>query len=424
MNENDAALFISAAKDVALNSIPHRREDGLFVVSKGQQSILNKAVYQPLRIMLTQVNAWFREKEHFEKNVASLKIPLNKETESFQHETDKLYDERNEAEFEVESKIKALQNFDDDLAIRGIQLHDQSVTPIEKENVIISPSRPNWKNWIFSFLGCEILVTGLLWHSMHEFLDIQEIIFRSIGILAIFICIHLASRLRSTYGIVYSYYIGMALILLVSAMLLNSILSIIYPLNSAGSGLVNAWDLNATAPSNASSISPIPLIVAFYRRFPNIEAVLTLLLFFALGQFAQPIKIKKESSTAKETSINDPYQELRNQRNSLEIAKSNSENKLKQIENKIACRTQLYYTAISNYQTEVDKYEAAIQKINSDLSEKQIAFDILFSRLLADLDSYAVEFRSNLSKDQIKETLFVHLSWPEKADIMKYLKIS
>lgn len=427
MNENDTALFISAAKDVSLNSIPHRREDGLFVFCKGQLSILNQAVYQPLRSMISQIKTWIQEKERTQKIIFALKAPLDMENERFQQEIDKLDEKLNEAEFELESKIKTLQDFDDDLAIRGIHLLDQSSTNNGKGNSIISPSHGNWKSLIFSFIFSEILMTGLLWHSMRDFLDIQEIIFRSIGILAIFISIHLAARLKSSHGVAYTYYIGFALVMLLSAIFLNPALSVLFPLNSTSAGLEDIWK-HIDNESLASSISiKIPVIVAIYRKFPNVEAVLVLLCFFALRQFVQPIKTKKESLQATNESFKDfynPHQELRNRRGTLEKEKNNSALKSEQIQNNKVRASQLHSVALSNFLNEVNKYEAAVKKIELNIQETQNQFDLLFNRLLAELESYGIEFRSNIGKDQIKQTLFVNVNWPDKADILNYLKIS
>lgn len=414
---NAKEIFIWAAKDVGLYSVPQRNADGSFEFCTGLLTILNKLIYQPLRTLNIRLRNIEKEKAKLQSTIIpALGNAVESEKERFQQEDCVLQENLSKIENTIDSTSKKHQKFEDGLVVRNFNTFPEENSSIS--SIPATKTKTSWHSLVFSFVFCELLTTGLLWLSMRDFLSLTEVLIRSTGILAIFLGIHFAGNLKRTHGITYTYFQVFGLIMLLSAMFTGPVLSVLFPLDIFTNS--STWDLNSVI-NETETVTATPTLVQFYRNFPSIEAVLVLISFFSFQTFVSPKSVSTIEIPKESPKMQTPDEEIKQIRQLHQKEKEKLENEKQTLKNQRENGSKQHNVNLSNLLDEVKKTNQRIQELEDEAQTAQIQYDTLFNELRSELHCFEVEYKSNIS--DLNNAQFSSLSWPSKADILTYYKI-
>lgn len=406
------SIFILAAKDHSLGRFPKRIEEN-YVLTLGQLSIMKDPKLPSLKELSSQFGQLQvdREKIVIYKKTLLTKLELTKtDLENKTSSADKIEALENERRLQVNENLVIKES------IEKHDIESSKSEPTKRNNILEKKS----SNSIWTFIMIYFLTDGVVvlssWSSLRVFLSESQLIVRCIGILVIFLLIHIANSKKKSY-IAFKYFQFAAIVLLFSAMLTGPILSVIYPeeVNNEIS-----WESAATLKELSSTI---PWLVNLYRILP-IEPMLVSILFFIFSLFAI------ESVPITPTSIDTLTMESDSVEKQASKLITQGQNKLARIDEELELAKQAKEISaskgavlISGLLDQMKLVSNEIEVLDSKLTKLQCQFEDTVKTMIEDLDLYASEFDSLLSACNLDHTV-TSVERATRKDILNYFKVN
>lgn len=435
MENKTIQRYTNVSRDVRLNNIPARHQDGSYMWSRGQLDILNDPQFNRVKDIQTEIRKASNQRESLLVEMLNMKNPVNRIENEGDIAVQNLKGEIEEEQIQSKSRASELSQFDEDLFNRGIYLNSDLVkSPIiqnKGEGKSLGFSRKSIISFLLTWFLAEVFMTFVQWDALRDYKGIESLIVRSLSFAAVLFLIHLvphAITTRTKY--LYYSFLGFCMLMLVIMLFAPPLLYNIYPPDTDLQSVQEQWSFNGD--SNIvpqSTYSSYPLWVRFYRSYEVTPAILCLLLYILLMVYVKiqnrlhpenQINPKVESDSNPESnSMTDGLRQKREQfltritecENSISRLKASAEDSLSSNTGRLK--------EILNF-LQMNKEE--ILAMDNRISDLKVNMEWEVKNMERELDAYKTDYLDILRNDAVK-TQFVNPEWPNRNDIINYYKV-
>ena len=421
--------YNTAKRDVKLNSIPHRLPDGVYQWNIGQLGILNEPQFYDLRVNNNEIHHLQIQVNLLRSQMLIYQTPAGK----IEQEGEKLKDawgpEIDDEELTLKTLKSDLQQHDDDMLNRGFYIYEEKhtlpVMPVEEKK---KPKVINWKTfWGFLaiWLGGEIFMTYVQWHSLRDDRSINDLIARSLSFGLILLLIHfVAHRNKNHKKMIYSIFLWFSFFMLFTMLFASPILNKVYPEDKAQS-ISELWSINAENSMAKPSIkTDYPFLVEFYRSYEVMPAILCFLFFVAMQSLIHKRERQFTVSTPEPEIKGDSTQvDINRRRNHFLTKIRESQGRLNELRFKQTEVLRPNTGSLKDILNQLETKNTEVFSIEKSIASRKTGSETILKMLEKELDEYRVEFQDVLRNDRVKSE-FITPEWPNRNDTINYFKIN